>query len=67
MKEDAEFVVLDKESVGATLPDNHSIAESLNKILSERQAGLDSERDRIDTVARERRKKDDSIRMLLKD
>ena len=66
VKEDAEFVVIDKDSFGATLSNNLSIAESLSQILSERQAGLDAERDRLDTAAMERRKKDESSRMLSK-
>ncbi len=64
VKEDAEFIVIDKESFGSTLAGNPSIAENLSQILSERQAGLDAERERMDAVTRERRKKDESGRML---
>ena len=66
VQEDAEFIVIDKESFGSTLADNPSIAESLSHILSERQAGLDAERERLDASALERRKKDASGRMLSK-
>jgi CRP-like cAMP-binding protein len=66
VKEDAEFIVIDKDSFGSTLVNNPSIAESLSHILSERQAGLDAERERLDAAARERRKKDVSVKMLSK-
>jgi small-conductance mechanosensitive channel len=66
VKEDAEFIVIDKESFGSILAKDPSIAESLSRILSERQAGLDAELDRLDSVARELRKKDASGRMLSK-
>ena len=56
--EDAEFIVIDKESFRSTLANNPSIAESLSMILAERQAGLDAERDRRDAVTIERRNKD---------
>jgi CRP-like cAMP-binding protein len=64
--EDAEFIVIDKESFGSTLAHNPSIAESLSHILSERQAGLEAERERLDAAALERRKKDVKSRMLSK-
>jgi small-conductance mechanosensitive channel/CRP-like cAMP-binding protein len=64
VKEDAEFIVIDKESFGATISKNPSIAETLSRILSERQAGLIAERERLDTAAMERRKQDESGRML---
>jgi CRP-like cAMP-binding protein len=64
VKQDAEFIVIDKESFGSTLARNPSIAESLSRILSERQASLDAERERLDASALERRKKDVSRRML---
>jgi small-conductance mechanosensitive channel/CRP-like cAMP-binding protein len=64
VKEDAEFIVIDKESFGSTLANNPSIAESLSHILSERQASLDAERERLDTAALERRKREASGRML---
>jgi len=64
VKEDAEFIVIDKESFKTTLVNNPSIAESLSQILSARQAGLDAEHERLDTSALERRKKDESGRML---
>jgi len=66
VKEDAEFIVIDKESFGSTLAQNPAIAESLSRILSERQAGLDAERERLDASALERRKQDASGRMLSK-
>jgi CRP-like cAMP-binding protein len=66
VKEDADFIVIDKDSFGSTLINNPSIAESLSHILSERQAGLDAERERLDAAARERRKKDVSVKMLSK-
>ncbi|HYA86496.1 MAG TPA: mechanosensitive ion channel family protein [Nitrospirota bacterium] len=66
VKEDAEFIVIDKGSFGTTLVNNPSIAESLSRILSERQAGLDAERERLDASALERRKKDVSGKMLSK-
>jgi small-conductance mechanosensitive channel/CRP-like cAMP-binding protein len=66
VKQDAEFIVIDKESFGSTLAHNPSIAESLSRILSERQASLDAERERLDASALERRKKDVSRKMLSK-
>jgi len=58
VKEDAEFVVIDKESFGSILVNNPAIAESLSQILSGRQAGLDAGRERLDAAALEHRKKD---------
>jgi CRP-like cAMP-binding protein len=66
VKEDAEFIIVDKVSFGTTLINNPAIAESLSQILSARQAGLDAERERLDTSALERRKKDESGKMLSK-
>ncbi len=66
VKEDAEFIVVDKESFRTTLANNPSIAESMSHILSERQAGLDAERERLDAAGRERRKKDVSGKLLSK-
>jgi CRP-like cAMP-binding protein len=66
VKEDAEFIVIDKESFGTTLVHNPPIAESLSHILSERQAGLDAERERLDAAGLARHKKDVSGRMLSK-
>ena len=66
VKEDAEFIVVDKVSFGTTLINNPAIAESLSQILSARQAGLDAERERLDASALERRKKDESGEMLSK-
>jgi small-conductance mechanosensitive channel/CRP-like cAMP-binding protein len=66
VKEDAELIVIDKESFGITLATNPSIAESLSHILTERQAGLDAERERLDAAALERRKKEVSVRLLSK-
>lgn len=56
VKEDAEFIVIDKESFRSTLVDNPSIAESLSRILSERQAGLVAERERLGTATAGRHK-----------
>ncbi len=64
VKEDAEFIVIDKESFGATLARNPSIAESLSHILSQRQAGLSAEHERLDAAAMERRRHDASRKML---
>jgi len=66
VKEDAEFIVIDKESFASTLANNPSIAETLSQILAERQAGLEAERGRLDTASLERRKKDASGRLLSK-
>ncbi len=66
VKEDAEFIVIDKISFGSTLANNPSIAESLSQILSERQAGLDAERGRLDEASLERHRQDASGRMLSK-
>ena len=64
--EDAEFIVVDKESFRSTLANNPSLAESMSHILSERQAGLDAERERLDAAGVERRKKDVSGKLLSK-
>jgi CRP-like cAMP-binding protein len=64
VKEDAELVVIDKESFSSILAYNPSIAESLSKILSERQAGLEAQRERLDAAALDRRKKDHSGKLL---
>jgi CRP-like cAMP-binding protein len=66
VKEDAACIVIDKESFGITLANNPSIAESLSHILTERQAGLDAERERLDVAAFERHKKDVKGRLLTK-
>jgi CRP-like cAMP-binding protein len=66
VRDDAEFIVIDKENFGSTLTNNPSIAESLSLILAERQAGLVAERDRLDAASLERRKKDESGQMLSK-
>jgi len=66
VKEDAEFIVIDKGSFASTLANNPSIVESLSHILSERQAGLEAERERLDAASLERRKKDASGKMLSK-
>jgi len=66
VKDDAEFIVIDKVSFRSTLANNPPIAESLSQILSERQAGLDAERERLDDASRERRRKDASGRILSK-
>ena len=64
VKEDAEFIVIDKEGFGSTLAHNPSIAETLSHILSERQAGLEAERERLDAASLERRRQDASGKML---
>ena len=61
---DAEFIVIDKQSFGTTLINNPSIAETLSQILSSRQAGLDAEHQKFDSSALEHRKKDESGRIL---
>jgi CRP-like cAMP-binding protein len=66
VKEDAEFIVIDKESFTSTLINNPSIAESLSHILYERQTGLDAEREKLDAAARARSKKDASSKLLSK-
>jgi hypothetical protein len=60
VKEDAEFVVFEKESFGSTLVQYPAIAESLSRIFFERQAGHDMEREKLGSAALERRKKDAS-------
>jgi len=57
VKEDAEFVVIDRESFRDTLIHNPSIAESLSRILAERQAALAAQREKLDAVTLERRKR----------
>ena len=64
VKEDAEFVVIDRESFRDTLVHNPSIAESLSRILAERQAGLAAQREKLDGAALERRKRDESGQLL---
>ncbi len=64
VKDDAEFVVIDRESFRDTLVNNPSIAESLSHILSERQAALASQREKLDAAALERRKRDESGKLL---
>jgi len=49
-----------------TLVNNPSIVETLIQILSACQAGLDAECEQLDASALERRKKDDSGKMLSK-
>ena len=66
VREDAEFIVIDRESFGSTLVHNPSIAESLSRILAKRQAGLDAERERLDATSLERRKHEASGKMLSK-
>jgi CobQ-like glutamine amidotransferase family enzyme len=62
----AEFIIIDKESFGSTLARNPAIAESMIRILSERRAGLDAERERLDAAALERRRKDVSGQILFR-
>lgn len=65
-KEDAEFIVINKESFRSTLANNPSIAEAMSRLLAERQAGLTAGRERLDATALERHKKDASGRLLSK-
>jgi CRP-like cAMP-binding protein len=62
--EDAEFVVIDRESFRDTLIHNPSIAESLSRILAERQAALAAQREMLDAVTLERRRRDESGQLL---
>ncbi len=64
VREDAEFIVIEKETFRSILAHNPSIAESLSTILAERQAGLEAERGRLDDSALERRKRDASGTLL---
>lgn len=64
VKEDAEFVVIDRESFRSTLVNNPSIAESLSRILSERQAALAAQREKLDSATLERRKRVESGKLL---
>jgi CRP-like cAMP-binding protein len=64
VKEDAEFVVIDRESFRGTLVHNPSIAESLSHILSERQADLAAQREKLDSATLERRKRVESGKLL---
>ena len=64
VKEDAEFVVIDRESFRDTLVRNPSIAESLSAILAERQADTAAKREKIDAITLARRKRDESGRLL---
>ncbi len=64
VKDDAEFVVIDRESFRNILVNNPSIAESMSRILSERQAGLAAQREKLDAAALERRKLDESGKLL---
>ncbi len=64
VQEDAEFVVIDRESFRGTLINNPSIAESLSHILSERQAALAAQREKLDSAALEKRKRDESGKLL---
>lgn len=64
VKEDAEFIVIDKAGFGSMLAKNPTIIESLSHILSARKASLDAERERLDAVSLERRKKDESGKMI---
>ena len=64
VKDDAEFVVIDRESFRSVLVNNPSIAESMSHILSERQAGLAAQREKLDAVTLEKRKRDESGKLL---
>ena len=63
VKEDAEFIVIDKASFRSTLVNNPAIAESMSHILAKRQAGLEAERERPGASAPGGRK-DTSGRLL---
>jgi len=65
VREDAEFVVIDRESFRSILENEPSIAESLSHILAERQAGLEAQREKLDTAATVRRKENAKSRMLM--
>ncbi|MHB8843144.1 MAG: cyclic nucleotide-binding domain-containing protein [Nitrospirota bacterium] len=64
VREDADFVVIDRESFRSTLINNPSIAESLSRILAERQASLAAQREKLDSATLERRKRDESGKLL---
>ena len=64
VKDDAEFMVIDRESFRSVLVNNPSIAESLSHILSERQAALAAQREKLDAATLERRKRDESSKLL---
>ncbi|OGW36289.1 MAG: hypothetical protein A2X58_01625 [Nitrospirae bacterium GWC2_56_14] len=66
VKEDAEFIVINKENFRSTLANNPSIAEAMSLLLSERQAGLTAGRERLDASALERHHKDASGKLLSK-
>jgi small-conductance mechanosensitive channel/CRP-like cAMP-binding protein len=64
VREDAEFIVIDRENFRAVLENKPSIAESLSHILSERQAQLAAQREKLDAATLARRKQDESGRLL---
>ncbi len=64
VKDDAEFIVIDRENFRSVLVKNPSIAESMSHILAERQASLEAQREKLDSAAVERRKRDASGKML---
>jgi len=66
VKEDAEFIVINKENFRSTLANNPSIAEAMSLLLSERQAGLTAGRERLNASALERHHKDASGKLLSK-
>ncbi len=57
VKEDAEFVVIDRDSFRSILERNPSITEALSRILAERQAGLEAQREKLDAATAERRRR----------
>jgi hypothetical protein len=67
MKEEAELIIIDKESFGSTLARNPARAESMSRILSERRAGLDAEGERLDAAVLVRRRKDLSGQIPVQD
>lgn len=64
VKDDAEFIVVDRDNFRSVLVKNPSIAESMSHILAERQAGLDAQREKLDSAAVARRKQDASGKLL---
>lgn len=66
IKDDAELLVIGKESFSAVLTNNPSIAESLSLILSSRQSALHAELERLDTRSHEHHQGDSSGELLKK-
>ncbi len=64
VKDDAECVVIDRENFRDALVNSPSVAEALSHILSERQAALTAQQEKLDAAALERRKRAESGRLL---